>query len=288
MKVLVTGAGGQVGRALVSHAPAGAGVTALIHADLDITNESAVRAVVGKHQPQWIINAAAYTAVDAAESEPAAAEALNAAAVRHIARAAARAQCRLLQLSTDFVFDGRASEPYATDAKTGPLSVYGSSKLAGEQFALAENSRAVVLRTSWVYAAAGRNFVRTMLGLMAKRPELRVVSDQVGSPTWASSLARVLWRLIEIDAPTGIHHWSDAGVASWYDFAVAIQEEARARGLLDKEIPIVPIRTAEYPTPARRPAYSVLDTAATRALTGFPAVHWRVQLRRMLDELATH
>jgi dTDP-4-dehydrorhamnose reductase len=286
MKVLVTGAGGQVGRAFASRGPAGAEIVALAHADLDITDASAVREAVDRYRPQWIVNAAAWTAVDAAEGDRAAATALNATAVGYLAEAAERARARLLQLSTDFVFDGRACTPYAPDATTGPLSVYGETKLAGERQARSGNARAIVMRTSWVYAALGRNFVRTMLGLMATRPELRVVSDQVGSPTSAASLARVLWRLVEIDAPAGILHWSDAGVASWYDFAVAIQEEARARGLLDGEIPIVPIRTADYPTPARRPAYSVLDTAATRTLTGLPAVHWRVQLRGVLDELA--
>ena len=286
MKILLTGAGGQVGRAFCTLAPAGASVAALTHADLDITDAAQVQRAVAAHAPQWIVNAAAYTAVDAAESARAAAHALNASAVGYLAQAATRAHARLVHLSTDFVFDGRASNPYEPDALTAPIGVYGATKLAGEQQALADDAPSIVVRTSWVYAAYGQNFVRTMLRLMAAKPEVRVVCDQIGSPTWASGLAQILWRMIEIDAPGGIHHWCDAGVASWYDFAIAIQEEALQRGILAQAIPVLPIRSAQYPTAAKRPAYSVLDADRTRALTGAPAVHWRAQLRKMLDELA--
>ena len=285
MKILLTGAGGQVGRAFCTLAPAGASVAALTHADLDITDAAQVQRAVAAHAPQWIVNAAAYTAVDAAESARAAAHALNASAVGYLAQAATRAHARLVHLSTDFVFDGRASNPYEPDALTAPIGVYGATKLAGEQQALADDAPSIVVRTSWVYAAYGQNFVRTMLRLMAAKPEVRVVCDQIGSPTWASGLAQILWRMIEIDAPGGIHHWCDAGVASWYDFAIAIQEEALQRGILAQAIPVLPIRSAQYPTAAKRPAYSVLDADRTRALTGAPAVHWRAQLRKMLDEL---
>ena len=282
----MTGAGGQVGRAFCTLAPAGASVAALTHADLDITDAAQVQRAVAAHAPQWIVNAAAYTAVDAAESARAAAHALNASAVGYLAQAATRAHARLVHLSTDFVFDGRASNPYEPDALTAPIGVYGATKLAGEQQALADDAPSIVVRTSWVYAAYGQNFVRTMLRLMAAKPEVRVVCDQIGSPTWASGLAQILWRMIEIDAPGGIHHWCDAGVASWYDFAIAIQEEALQRGILAQAIPVLPIRSAQYPTAAKRPAYSVLDADRTRALTGAPAVHWRAQLRKMLDALA--
>jgi dTDP-4-dehydrorhamnose reductase len=285
VKVLLTGAGGQVGRAFRAVAPASADVTALAHADLDITDAEQVRRAVAAHTPQWIVNAAAYTAVDAAEQAREAAQALNATAVGYLAQAARGTRARLVQLSTDFVFDGRASNPYEPDALTAPIGAYGATKLAGERLALADGAPSIVIRTSWVYAAYGQNFVRTMLRLMAAKPELRVVCDQIGSPTWATSLARVVWQLLEIDAAAGIYHWCDAGVASWYDFAVAIQEEALQRGVLTRAIPVLPIRSVQYPTPARRPAYSVLDTAQTRALTGAAAVHWRTQLRNMLDEL---
>jgi len=285
VKVLLTGAGGQVGRAFRALAPPAAVVSALTHADLDITDAQQVRRAVAAEAPRWIVNAAAFTAVDAAENARAAAHALNATAVGYLAQAARSTDARLLQLSTDFVFDGRGSNPYEPDAATAPLGAYGATKLAGERQALADGAPSIVMRTSWVYAAYGQNFVLTMLRLMAAKPELRVVCDQIGSPTWATSLAQVLWRMIELDAAAGIYHWCDAGVASWYDFAIAIQEEALQRGLLTQAIAVLPIRSAQYPTPAQRPAYSVLDTARTRALTGAAAAHWRTQLRSMLDEL---
>jgi len=284
--VLLTGAAGQVGRAFRALAPAAARVAALTHADLDITDENAVRRALGAHKPEWIVNAAAYTAVDRAESEPDAARALNASAVGYLARAAESVAARLVHLSTDFVFDGRSCVPYEPDAATAPICAYGVTKLDGERQALSQSARSIVMRTSWVYAAYGQNFVRTMLRLMAARREVRVVCDQTGSPTWATGLAQVLWRMLAIDAAAGVYHWCDAGTASWYDFAVAIQEEALQRRLLEHAVPVLPIRSAQYPTAAQRPPYSVLDATHTRALTGVPPTHWRAQLRQMLDELA--
>jgi len=286
MKVLVLGSGGQVGRAVQAAAPSGYELVAKTRAELDITNDAAVAAFLSASPVAWIVNAAAYTAVDRAETEQAAAFASNAAAVGVLARAGAAVGARLLHLSTDFVFDGRANRAYLPGDATSPLSVYGASKLAGEAQAL-QDPGAVVLRTAWVYDSSGRNFVLTMLRLMRERPEVRVVCDQIGAPTWAAGIAQTIWGLIGRAAPRGIYHWTDAGVASWYDFAVAIQEEALARGLLSRAVPIVPIATAAYPTPARRPAFSVLDSQGTRDLLGVPAQHWRPHLRNMLDELRT-
>jgi dTDP-4-dehydrorhamnose reductase len=286
MRVLLTGAGGQVGQALRAAAPGAATVTALTRTELDVTDAGRVQEVVTAARPQWIINAAAFTAVDAAEGAREAAYALNATAVASLAQAAQAVHARLLQLSTDFVFDGRSSVPYGPGAATGPLSVYGASKLAGEHQALLDGRDSIILRTSWVYAAHGRNFVRTMLRLMASQSEVRVVSDQVGSPTWATGLAQVIWKLLELPAPRGIYHWCDAGVASWYDFSVAIHEEALQRKLLSDPVAIVPIRSAQFPTAAQRPSYSVLDATRTHTILGAPATHWRSQLRKMLDELA--
>jgi dTDP-4-dehydrorhamnose reductase len=286
MKVLVLGSGGQVGRAVQAAAASAHEVIAKTRADLDITNEAAVVACLAESRVDWVVNAAAYTAVDRAETEQAAAYASNDAAVGILARAAAGVGVRLLHLSTDFVFDGRANRAYLPGDAPNPLSVYGASKLAGEVRALRESS-AIVMRTAWVYDASGRNFVLTMLRLMRERPEVRVVCDQIGAPTWATGIARAIWGLIGVAAPGGLYHWTDAGVASWYDFAVAIQEEALVRGLLTRAVPIVPIQTAEYPTAARRPAFSVLDAGATRAQLGVPAHHWRHHLRNMLDELRT-
>ena len=287
MKVLVTGAGGQLATALVKLAPAGAEVAALSEAELDITRREAVLARVGEAKPALIINAAAYTAVDKAESDAARAAAVNADGAGNLAAAARGCGARLFHVSTDFVFDGNQSRPYRPEDAPNPLGVYGRTKLAGEEAVRqAFGADAFILRTAWVYAAGGHNFVRTMLKLMSERGEVRVVADQVGTPTWANSLAQALWAAAAQPAVRGTHHWTDAGVASWYDFAVAIAEEGLVRGLL-KHGPVVrSIATADYPTPARRPAYSVLDRGSAEVLLGIKPVHWRVNLRNMLEELA--
>jgi dTDP-4-dehydrorhamnose reductase len=271
MKVLIAGAAGQLGRALQASAPAGVVIIAPPEADFDITSAAAVAATIAAAAPDLVINAAAYTAVDKAEAEPEAARRINADAVANLAAHAPR----LVHVSTDFVFDGSASQPIAPETPPSPVSVYGATKLAGE---IAAGPDALIIRTAWVYAAQGNNFVHTMLRLMRERPEVRVVADQIGTPTHAASLARATWALA---GHKGLFHWTDAGVASWYDFAVAIQEEALAIGLLGRAVPIIPIRTADYPTPARRPAYGVLDKSATWAITG-PAAHWRAELRLCL------
>ena len=285
-RVLVTGAGGQVGSALIATAPAGLAVTATTHGELDIGDAAAVAAHVADLQPQLIINTAAYTAVDKAESEPDVAMCINAAGPGHLARAARACGARLIHLSTDFVFDGRASSPYRTDHPPAPLSVYGASKLAGEREVLEALPGAIVVRTAWVYAAQGRNFVRTMVRSMQERGQVRVVADQVGAPTAAHSLVAVLWALAARRDLAGVFHWTDAGVASWYDFAVAIAEEAAACGLLPAGVQVQPIVTSEYPMPARRPAYSVLDHRDTLRALDIHPVHWRVQLRAVLKELS--
>jgi dTDP-4-dehydrorhamnose reductase len=284
-RVLLTGANGQVGRACRLAAPAGIELRALTRAELDIGDESAVNACVDGFRPDLLINAAAFTAVDKAESERDAAFRGNAQAPRRLAAAIARLpQARMVHVSTDFVFDGRASTPYAPDAATVPLSVYGASKLAGEQ-AVRETlgERATIVRTAWLYSSTGANFVRTMLRLMSAGP-VRVIADQVGTPTSAASLAGLLWR-VAAERAGGVFHFTDAGVASWYDFAVAIGEEAHACALLPAPAQVTPIKTSEYPTPATRPAYSVLDISETLRRFGLPPVHWRSRLRTVIGEL---
>ncbi|HUD91012.1 dTDP-4-dehydrorhamnose reductase [Sphingobium sp.] len=278
MKALIVGAMGQLGRGLQATAPAGMALTCVGSNELDITHADAVRAMVEQEKPDLLLNAAAYTAVDRAEQEEEQALAINGTAVGTLADAARAVGARFVHVSTDFVFDGRSGVPYTPDAPTSPLSAYGRTKLAGERLA---GPDALIVRTAWVYAPTGANFVRTMLRLMAERPEIRVVADQIGTPTYAPGLARALWTMAGANL-AGLHHYTDSGAASWYDFAVAIQEEALAAGLLSQEARIVPIPTSDYPTPAKRPHYSVLDKASTYAALGGPTPHWRANLRVML------
>lgn len=286
MKTLVVGARGQLGHELLRTAPVQAEVTALDLENLDIVDFDAVLDLVAELQPEIIINAAAYTAVDGAETKPDLAVSVNAEGPGHLARAAERVGARLLHVSTDFVFDGQAQQPYSPRQEPRPLAVYGHSKLAGERRVQEILPlRSVIVRTAWVYSRFGANFVKTMVRLMNERDELRVVADQVGTPTWAFGLAQALWAFLDHPAVHGIFHWTDAGSCSWYDFACAIYSEGRALGLIDRELSIEAIATSEYPTPAQRPAYSVLDCTSTQELLGLEASDWSVQLAKMLQEL---
>jgi dTDP-4-dehydrorhamnose reductase len=286
--VLITGASGQVGSALVRSAPLRTELRALSRGELNIGDAAAVKAVVTDFQPQLIINAAAYTAVDKAESEPDLADAINAQAPRYLAMAASvMPGCRLLHISTDYVFNGRGADPYQPGDSVDPLSVYGRSKLDGEHGVLGTlGARATVLRTAWVYAAQGKNFLLTMLRLMRERGAVRVVADQKGTPTAAASIARALWRIAELPQVHGVLHWTDGGVASWYDFASAIAEDALASGLLPKPVTVTPITTADYPTAAHRPANSVLDCRDSIGQLGISPAHWRINLRATLAEIS--
>jgi dTDP-4-dehydrorhamnose reductase len=283
-KVLITGAGGQLGSELQATAPGSWQVIPCGSAELDVTRRETVLKVIAREQPTVIIHAAAYTDVDGAEREVERAEDVNAAGALNVAAAAREAGARVIYISTDFVFDGAIGHPYAPGDPAHPLSVYGRSKRAGEQ-AVLETAQSLVVRTAWVYSAHGRNFVRTMLSVMKTQSSVGVVSDQVGTPTWARPLAQALWRAAELPDLDGIVHWTDAGVASWYDFAVAIQEEALATGHLTQAIEIRPLRTGDYPRPARRPPYSVLDKTTGWSALGGPAAHWRANLRCMLETL---
>jgi len=286
MKVLITGAGGQVGRALQASAPAEVHVLGKERGTLDICEAAPLVALLRAESIDVLVNAAAYTAVDQAESERERAFAVNAAAVGVLARACSAAQVRLIHLSTDFVFDGSQSTPYRPDAATHPLSVYGQSKLAGERLFTAERGLdSVMIRTSWVYASTGRNFVLTMLRLFRERTVVKVVSDQIGTPTSAASLARCIWAVTAKRGTPPVMHFSDAGVASWYDFAVAIHDEARALGLIERSVQILPITSDQYPTAAVRPRFSVLDKTATWSELGLEPEHWRHALRSVLAEI---
>jgi dTDP-4-dehydrorhamnose reductase len=224
--------------------------------------------------------------VDKAEDEPEMARRVNVDGARNVAEAACNAGARVIYISTDFVFDGSKSMPYEPDDSPAPLSVYGATKLDGEVAVReASDGDAIVIRTAWLYSRFGHNFVKTMLRLMEERDELSVVADQHGTPTWARSLAEVIWAAIGPDLPGGVYHWTDGGEASWYDFAAAIYQEARRSGLLDRDVAIRAIPTEEYPTPARRPAYSVLDCSATVAALGVEQRPWAERLQQMLAEM---
>ncbi len=286
MRVLITGAKGQLGWELQRTAPQHLNVYACDRQDMDICDVQSVQGIIDDVNPKIVINAAAYTAVDRAEQDSETAYAVNRDGVAHLARSAASCGARLIHVSTDYVFDGTQDRPYSPDDRPNPQCVYGASKFAGEGAVIEALSpdQWLIIRTSWVYSVRGQNFVNTMLRLMQERDQLSVVVDQIGSPTWARGLADTIWRAVSLQL-TGIHHWTDAGVASWYDFSVAIQEEAIKIGLLKKAINIEPIMTWQYPLPARRPGYCLLDkTSIWRALNTY-SNNWRIPLQGMLKEV---
>jgi dTDP-4-dehydrorhamnose reductase len=288
MKILLIGSGGQLGWELCRTCPEGMDLVAVDYPEIDLSDGHSVDRLVSEIRPDWVINAAAYTAVDKAESEPEKAQAVNVDGVRTLALAISRIQGRLVHISTDFVFDGEHGCAYEPDAPCSPLGVYGRTKREGEMEALAVlPERTLIFRTAWLYSSHGANFVKTMLRLMSERDCLNVVDDQIGTPTWAHGLAMTIWKGIKQDI-TGCYHWTDAGVASWYDFAVAIRDEAVVCGLLDHAIPVCPIPSSAYPTPARRPAFSVLSKTSTWDDFDIQPVHWREHLRYMLQELCLH
>lgn len=299
-QVILLGAGGQLGRLIRAQAPTNVELHAFTSSGLDICDAEAVQGCFHLIKPHLIINAAAYTQVDKAETEQEAAFAVNAEGPRHIAEATPQ-KARIIHISTDFVFDGSKTTPYLPSDPTNPLGVYGHSKLKGEQHLQDLRPDTAIIRTAWLYAAEGRNFVNTMLALMESKDELSIVADQTGTPTSAHTLAEVVWRFAArglsagsvenadtIDSAAsvqtaGIHHWTDQGQATWYEFACEIQRQALELGILKKKIPLKAITTAEYPTPAKRPAYSVLDLTSTWQTIGFKGRSWQEELQRTLQ-----
>lgn len=285
MNVVIIGKNGQLASELLDSAPQGVEAVAFGRDDIDWLEPDMAMSKIGSHNPSWIINTSAYTAVDAAESDQQAAEFLNADVPKLLADIAENIGARLVHLSTDFVFDGTSSRPYKVGDKTNPLSVYGQTKRDGEIAVIENSPTAIVVRTSWVFSRFGNNFVKTMLRLMSERDQLSVVADQIGSPTSASDLAQFLWQLIceKTNAP-GLLHWTNAGVCSWYDFAVAIEQLGREAGLLSSPTEIAAIPATAYPTPAARPAYSVLDKAESWDLTQ-QSRHWRIALADVIQQI---
>jgi dTDP-4-dehydrorhamnose reductase len=286
-RVIITGGLGQLGWELRRTMPSRWEAWITDIDEMDITDPESIAQAFRNFKPDLVINAAAYTAVDRAEDEPELAFRVNRDGVANIAKEAKACQCRIIHISTDFVFDGVSGIPYRPEDKPNPLGVYGKSKLAGEQ-ALMEvyPEGSTIVRTAWLYSAHGNNFVKTMLNLFRQQQVVRVVSDQVGTPTWAFNLARFLWFLADYDpalTTNRCYHFTDAGVASWYDFAVAIEEETRS--WRDHPVEVVPILTKDYPTKAVRPHFSVLNKETTWKLWNEKPQHWREALRSMLKEL---
>jgi dTDP-4-dehydrorhamnose reductase len=285
MRVLVAGSTGQLGVELVTFLRRqGVEVTAPDRQQLDLLRPQTVREAVRDAGPHWVINCAAYTQVDRAEQDRETAFAVNRDGARVLAEAADAGQAWMLQVSTDFVFSGQSVSPYTEYSATGPLGVYAQSKRDGEFAVQQACASSIVVRTAWLYGVHGNNFVKTMLRLAAERDELRVVSDQTGTPTWTQDLARVLWELMQ-KPQAGVFHFTNEGQASWYEFACAIVDEACTLGFPVKAQRVVPITTAEYPTAAQRPAYSVLSKAKIERLLASPIPHWRDSLHAMLMEL---
>lgn len=297
MRILLLGANGQVGHELGrSLAPLGEIIATTRSGRLedgtpcetaDLDQPDSLEGLVERITPDWVVNAAAHTAVDRAESDSDAALRANAQSPGVLAVACVRRGAKLVHYSTDYVFPGDGSRPYREDDATSPLGVYGASKLAGEEAIRAAGDAHLIFRTAWVYASHGHNFLRTMLRLGAERDELRVVADQVGTPTPAALIADVTARVMASSPrATGVFHLTAQGQCSWQEFATAIFAGAQQRGLLAREPRVVPITTADYPTPARRPAYSCLDTSRLRNDLAIDLPTWQQGLDRVLDEIA--
>ena len=282
--ILITGANGQLGSELrkIGFSPLDE-VFFTDVAELDITDYTAIEKFIQVHEVDTIINCAAYTAVDRAEDEPGPAAEINTQAVANLAKAAQKGDCLLIHISTDYVFDGTATTPYTEKIKTCPVSVYGKTKLAGEEAIIRSGCFYIIIRTAWLYSAFGHKFVKTILRLAEERPEINVVNDQIGTPTYAEDLAKAIVKIMANDDRVeheGIYHYSNAGVCSWYDFAVEI---VRLSGLNCR---VNPVTTAEYPTKTHRPAYSVLDKTKIKHTFGVEVPEWQEALRRMMGEIS--
>jgi len=286
MKVVVAGTAGQLGTEFTRLLQReGINVTGIARNDLDLAAEpESIAAAISSYRADWVVNCAAYTQVDKAESEADIAYAVNRDAAGAIARGAQQSGARLLQISTDFVFGDDKGVPYAEKDTAQPLGVYGASKYEGELAVLEECPQAQILRTAWVYGAHGHNFVKTVLRVAAEREELRVVDDQIGTPSWTGDIAHAMFAMINSDA-AGVYHFTNEGVASWYDLAREIVEMGKEVGFAIAAQRVLPIPSEEYPTPAKRPHYSVLSKKRIRSLLPEPIPHWRDSIGTMLEEL---
>ncbi len=290
--ILLIGTTGQVGSELNKILPDLGNLVGVDREKMDLSNPEMIRERIKQIQPDIIVNAAAYTAVDKAETEIELAEKVNGLAPQVIAEETQKLGAKLIHISTDYVFDGHKNTPYLEEDLTNPLGIYGKTKLAGEAAIRQSSANYCILRTAWVYGTYGKgNFVKTMLRLGKEREQLKVVMDQVGTPSWAKDIARAIASLIpkfsEQQEVKETYHFTNSGVCSWYDFAVAIFEEATKLGYALKIKEVIPITTAEYPTPAKRPAYSVLSNQKITQVLGYYPPHWRESLQEMLQEQKT-
>lgn len=285
MNILVTGANGQLGSELRRIASGSKQCDTWLFTDveeLDITDEAAVELFVKTHDVELIVNCAAYTNVNGAESNVALCDKLNHLAPGILARVATKAFCRLVHISTDYVFNGNHFLPYTEEDEPCPDSVYGSTKWEGEKAVMAIHPQAIIIRTAWLYSSFGNNFVKTMLKMGRERPSVGVVFDQIGTPTYARDLALAIDRIIHCVAwVPGIYHYTNEGVCSWYDFALAVFDDAGISGRCN----VRPLHTADYPTPARRPPFSVLDKTKIKLTYGVEVPHWTVSLKECIEEL---
>lgn len=281
-KIIITGASGQLGLSVRNAAAEFGGYDFLFlsRADLPVDDDEGLASYFGSIQPDFCINCAAYTAVDAAESNVEEAFAVNAGAVKTLAEVCRDNNTKLIHISTDYVFNGQSSTPYQEDTKVDPINVYGASKAKGEELAIAANPETIIIRTSWVYSEYGKNFVKTMIRLMGERDQLNVVSDQTGAPTYAPDLAKAILRIIDAGAEKpGIFHYCNEGSITWYEFALAIRE------LTGSNCQVNPIPSSAYPLPAKRPSFSLLDTSAITREYGIEMLPWKQSLKNCLQKL---
>ncbi len=290
MKILLTGGSGQLGQEIIKYKPKGVEIFNPSRNILDLSDYMACKKIVEDHKPDWVVNCGAYTQVEEAEKNIQLSHKINSYAPAAFTEAINRLNSNLLHISTDFVFDGNQNFPYSENQNTNPISQYGASKALGEELIknkIVDIEKATILRTSWLISPRGKNFILTMLKLHSEKDILKVVSDQIGCPTSAGDLAKVCWKIIKLKKKKKlpfILHWCDAGVTSWFDIAVAVGEIAKELDLNKKEAIIFPINTSEYPTSAKRPKYSILNTRKTSQLLEVQPNHWRKNLRNILIE----
>ncbi len=290
MKILLTGGSGQLGQEIIKYKPKGVEIFNPSRNILDLSDYLACKKIVEDHKPDWVVNCGAYTQVEAAEKNIQLSHKINSYAPAAFTEAINKLNSNLLHISTDFVFDGNQNFPYSENQNTNPISQYGASKALGEELIknkIENIEKATILRTSWLISPRGKNFILTMLKLHSEKDILKVVSDQIGCPTSAGDLAKVCWKIIKLKKKKKlpfILHWCDAGVTSWFDIAVAVGEIAKELDINKKEAIIFPINTSEYPTCAKRPKYSILNTRKTSQLLEVQANHWRKNLRNILIE----